>query len=123
MSDIATTLAAINFAIVQPHWHYWGLLPGLLLLGTGSALSIPTAGTAAVSSVDSSSTGLAGGLSFMVHLVFGAMGVATGTVFFSLAANQHATSAEFANGVNLVFIFGAVVAFLGIINSLFLSKK
>lgn len=118
---VATALAGLNFAIAQPEWGYAGVLPGMVLLGIGSGVAIASAGTAAVSAVPAEESGVAGGLSFMVHLVFGGIGVAIGTALFTVVASQDATGAEFAEGMNAVFAFAAIVAAVGIVNAFFIS--
>ena len=72
-------LGAIATALVSPEWGYAGLLPTMVLIGIGGGLIVGPAGTAAVGAVDPSRAGVAGGLSFMVHLAMGAIGVAAGT--------------------------------------------
>jgi DHA2 family methylenomycin A resistance protein-like MFS transporter len=117
---VATTLAALNMAIIEVSWGYWGLLPGLLLMGTGGALAISSAGTAAVAAVDEAHAGSAGGLSFMFHLVVGAAGVAIGTALFTTQASGVAVEAGFVDGFHVVFWFGAAVAAAGIVNARFI---
>ncbi|MEM7223342.1 MAG: MFS transporter [Pseudomonadota bacterium] len=58
---------------------YIELLPSILLVGIGSAVAVSASGPAAVAAVDPSRASLAGGLSFMVHLALGALGVAGAT--------------------------------------------
>jgi hypothetical protein len=120
---LAMILAGINFAIADPSWGYLGILPGILLVGLGAGAAIGSAGTAAVSAVDEQHSGLAGGLSFMVHLLFGAIGVAIATAVFTTQASLTATGDEFAEGMNAVFVFATIVAVIGLVNSYFIRTK
>lgn len=117
IGQVGITLGALNLAIVHESWGFWGLLPGLLFLGTGAALTIPTAGTAAVGSVDEAHAGSAGGLSFMFHLVVGAIGVAIITAVFSTQASGTSTGAEFVEGLHAAYWFAVVVAVAGVLNA------
>lgn len=76
---LMVALAAASILVLQPSWGYFALLPAMLLMGFGAAISVSAAGTAAVSAVDSKRVGLAGGLSFVAHLSCGAIGVAGAT--------------------------------------------
>ncbi len=78
------TLWIVFFMV--PGWGYVTLLPAMLLLGIGAPMAIGPAGTAAVSAVNPSRAGLAGGLSFMMHLAFGAIGVAGATAIMYVSA-------------------------------------
>lgn len=77
------TLSAIGSAwpifFLEPSWGYYALLPAMIVIAAGSILCVGTAGTAAVSAVPGSRAGLAGGLSFMLHLMLAALGIAGGT--------------------------------------------
>ena len=75
-------LGALWVYVMDPAWGYWGLVPAMVLIGLGGGTAVGPAGAAAVSAVDSSRAGLAGGLSFMFHLGVGAIGVAGGTAIF-----------------------------------------
>jgi MFS family permease len=75
----ATSLGAVATILLSPEWGYAGLLPSMLLIGIGGGLVVGPAGTAAVGAADPSRAGVAGGLSFTVHLAMGAIGVAAGT--------------------------------------------
>ncbi len=82
-------LGAASVVVLAPSQTYLALLPAMLLIGLGGAITVGTAGTAVVSAVASSRAGLAGGLSFMFHLAFGAICVAAATavMFISSAAS------------------------------------
>ncbi len=74
---------------LEPSWGYLAILPPMVLMGLGAPMAVGPAGTAAVSAVAPSRAGLAGGLSFMLHLSYGAIGVAGATAIMynsSLAA-------------------------------------
>jgi EmrB/QacA subfamily drug resistance transporter len=72
-------LGCLSIAFIRPSWGYFAILPAQVLIGLGATLSVSPAGTATVSAVKPSRAGLAGGLAFMVHLGFGAIGVAVAT--------------------------------------------
>ena len=72
-------IGCLSVLFVEPSWGYIGLVPVMLLIGIGSGTAVSSAGSAAVGAADPSRAGLAGALSFMVHLALGAIGVAAGT--------------------------------------------
>ncbi|MEM8630012.1 MAG: MFS transporter [Pseudomonadota bacterium] len=72
-------VGSVSVLFLKPAHGYLGLLPSILTIGLGATLCVGPAGTATVSAVSAARAGLAGGLSFMVHLVIGAIGVATAT--------------------------------------------
>jgi EmrB/QacA subfamily drug resistance transporter len=85
-------LGSASVVFMEPSWGYFAILPALILIGGGATMSVSPAGTATVSAVAPARAGLAGGLAFMVHLAFGAIGVAAATaVMFatSLATMRH----------------------------------
>ncbi len=73
------TLGGATVLFIDSAWRYFGLLPAMLLIGFGASIAVGTAGTATVSAVAPKRAGLAGGLSFMLHLTYGAIGVAVAT--------------------------------------------
>jgi DHA2 family methylenomycin A resistance protein-like MFS transporter len=77
------SLGALATILVSPAWGYAGMLPAMLLTGIGCALVVGASGTAAIGAADPSRASLVGGLSFMVHLGMGAIGVAVGTAILS----------------------------------------
>ncbi len=82
-------------AALVPSWGYFALVPAMVALGLGGAMAVGSAGTVAVSAVDPSRTGAAGGLSFTAHLASGAVGVAGGTAIMyasSTSTLQHGLS-------------------------------
>jgi EmrB/QacA subfamily drug resistance transporter len=77
-------LGCASMLVLPSAWGYFTLLPAMLLFGFGASLAVATSGTAVVSAVSASRTGLVGGLSFMMHLAYGAVGVAVATaIMFS----------------------------------------
>lgn len=76
---LLVALGGASIVGLQPAWGYFALLPAMLLIGFGAAITVGSAGTAAVSAVAPARAGLAGGLTFTVHLSFGAIGVAGAT--------------------------------------------
>ena len=85
---IMILLACAWVVLLNPGWGYIGLVPAMVLLGLGGAMGVGSAGTVAVSAVDASRTGVAGGLSFTVHLTCGAVGVAGGTAILYMSGTR-----------------------------------
>lgn len=86
---VLVSLGTGSMLLPDLSWGYYAVLPALLLIGFGAAIAIGSAGTAAVSAVRQERAGLAGALSFTVHLAYGAIGVAVATAIMyasSLAA-------------------------------------
>ncbi len=77
---------AVTIALLPNALGYFQILPGMILIGIGATLSIGPAGTAAMCAVKPERAGLVGGLSFMVHLVYGAIGVALATALMYTAS-------------------------------------
>ncbi|WP_136658184.1 MFS transporter [Nitratireductor sp. XY-223] len=73
------SLGCATVIVLPASWGYYAILPAMLLIGFGAPLGVGTSGTAVVSAVKASRAGLAGGLSFMLHLAYGAIGVAVAT--------------------------------------------
>lgn len=69
--------------------NYWNMLPGLIMIGIGLGLSVPSITTAAVGRVKASRTSLAGGIIYMFQLAGGALGLAIiTTIFTDVAIND-----------------------------------
>jgi hypothetical protein len=85
---ILVGLGVLWVLFMEPAWGYWGLVPAMLLIGLGGGAAVGPAGAAAVSAAHASRAGLAGGLSFMFHLGFGAVGVAGGTAILYEASHS-----------------------------------
>ena len=111
---------------LTPTSGYVALLPPMLLMGLGATLCVGTAGTAAVSAVPPARAGVAGGLSFMVHLCLGALGVAGATAIMSAdtaGVAQAGMSAAFATGMSHAYWLAAALALLGIVVVLAIDEK
>jgi sugar phosphate permease len=84
---------------------YWtGLLPGLLIIGVGTGLVLPSASITAMTDVTEDRAGLASGLVSTAHEIGGALGVA---VFSAVAV---AVSGGIAVGYRHGFAVAAAVA-------------
>ena len=97
---------------------YVDLVPPMILMGLGATLCVGTAGTAAVSAVPPSRAGVAGGLSFMVHLSIGALGVAGATAIMSAdtaGVAQAGMGEAFATGMRHAYWLAAALAILGVV--------
>lgn len=73
------TIATASVVLLPQSWGYLGLFPAMVMMGLGASIAIGSSGTAAMAAVLPSRTGLVGGLTFTVHLAFGAVGVAIAT--------------------------------------------
>ena len=80
------TLGAASVVALVPSWGYFAILPAMVLIGFGGSITVGTAGTAAVSAVPPSRAGLAGGLTFTLHLGLGAIGVAAATAIMNASS-------------------------------------
>lgn len=98
---VVTALGALATTQVSAAWGYAGLLPTMILVGLGCALVVGTAGAAAVGAADPSRASLAGALSFMFHLAFGATGVAAGTAILFAASKTALAGALSAAGITM----------------------
>ncbi|MCY6383395.1 MFS transporter [Hoeflea prorocentri] len=76
---VLIALGCASVILLPSSWGYYAILPAMLLISFGAPLAVGTSGTATVSAVAASRAGLAGGLSFMLHLAYGAIGVAVAT--------------------------------------------
>ena len=111
---------------LKPTSSYVDLLPPMLLMGLGATLCVGTAGTAAVSAVPPARAGVAGGLSFMVHLSIGALGVAGATAIMSAetaGVAQAGMSEAFATGMSHAYWLAAALATLGVVVVLAIDEK
>ncbi|MCL6284629.1 MFS transporter [Ruegeria sp. 2012CJ41-6] len=81
-----SVIGAATVVVLPAAFGYFQILPGMILIGIGSTLSLGPAGTAAMSAVKPERAGLVGGLSFMVHLVYGALAVAFATALMYSAS-------------------------------------
>lgn len=76
---LSATAGAASIVILPMSLGYIQILPGMALIGLGATLTVGPSGTAAVCAVRPERAGLVGGLSFMAHLVYGAVSVAVAT--------------------------------------------
>ena len=76
---LCATVGAASVVVMPAGLGYFQILPGMALIGLGATLTVGPSGTAAVCAVKPERAGLVGGLSFMTHLVYGAISVAGAT--------------------------------------------
>ncbi|MDA7963525.1 MFS transporter [Ruegeria sp.] len=76
---LCATVGAASIVVMPAGLGYFQILPGMALIGLGATLTVGPSGTAAVCAVKPERAGLVGGLSFMTHLVYGAISVAGAT--------------------------------------------
>jgi len=115
---VLVALGAASVIVMQPSWGYVALLPPMLLIGAAATLCIGTAGTAAVSAVPPSRAGIASGLSFMVHLSAGAIGVACATAIMTAditGVAQGGMRDALAQGMSDAYWLAFVLAVIGIV--------
>ncbi len=73
------TIGSASIVLLPGGLGYFQILPGMAMIGLGATLTVGPSGTAAVCAVKPERAGLVGGLSFMTHLVYGAISVACAT--------------------------------------------
>ncbi|MEX3011692.1 MFS transporter [Hoeflea sp. TYP-13] len=95
------SLGCATVVFLIPAWGYFAILPAMLLIGIGAPLAVGPSGTAAVSAVAPSRAGLAGGLSFMLHLAYGAVGVAVATAIMYASSLDRIQTALGQAGISL----------------------
>ncbi len=83
---VSATVGAISVVILPASFGYFQILPGMAMIGLGATLTVGPSGTAAVCAVKPERAGLVGGLSFMTHLVYGAISVACATAIMYVAS-------------------------------------
>ena len=114
---VLVALGAASVVALQPSWGYFALLPPMILIGAAATLCIGTAGTAAVSAVPPTRAGTASGLSFMVHLSFGAVGVACATAIMTAdmgGAAPAGASDAFVGGMSDAYWLALIAAVVGL---------
>ena len=119
-------LGAATIIFLIPSWGYFAILPAMIVMGLGATLCVGTAGTAAVSTVPPSRAGVAGGLSFMVHLSTGALGVAGATAIMNAetaGVAQAGMDKAFATGMSHAYWLATALAILGIIVAAAIDEK
>lgn len=98
---LIATIGSASIVLMPSGLGYFQILPGMAMIGLGATLTVGPSGTAAVCAVKPERAGLVGGLSFMTHLVYGAISVACATAIMyvvSLASLRDRLSAA---GINL----------------------
>lgn len=110
---------------LSPSLGYAGIVVPMVVAAIGAGAIIPPAGTLAVGAAGPERAGLAGGLSFMVHLSVGALGVAGATAIMSSlgAGAEDVTAAAFAHGLRNAFWVGLVLAIGGLIAAWQIEEK
>ncbi len=83
---VVATLGSASIVILPSGLGYFQILPGMAMIGLGATLTVGPSGTAAVCAVKPERAGLVGGLSFMTHLVYGAISVAVATAIMYVAS-------------------------------------
>ena len=83
---LCATIGAASVVVLPAGLGYFQILPGMAMIGLGATLTVGPSGTAAVCAVKPERAGLVGGLSFMTHLVYGAISVACATAIMYLAS-------------------------------------
>jgi EmrB/QacA subfamily drug resistance transporter len=125
----ALTAGLVYFTQVSVGGSYWtDLLPGLLVIAVGLGFSFVPISIAALAGVQPAEAGLASGLFNTTQQIGGALGIAalsaiaTSTTESDLSTG---TAAPFAltNGFQDAFIAGAIVAFVGILVSIFVVSR
>jgi EmrB/QacA subfamily drug resistance transporter len=104
------------------------LLPGFLIIGAGLGFSFVPISIAALAGVGSSEAGLASGLFNTSQQIGGALGIAAlSTVATTTTSDEVATGTALPNaltaGFESAFIWGAIVAGLGILVAVFLVRR
>ncbi len=98
---VCATLGAASIVVMPSGLGYFQILPGMAMIGLGATLTVGPSGTAAVCAVKPERAGLVGGLSFMTHLVYGAVAVACATAIMYVTSlsslRKHLSEA----GINL----------------------
>ncbi len=98
---ICATVGAASVVIMPSGTGYFQILPGMALIGLGATLTVGPSGTAAVCAVKPERAGLVGGLSFMTHLVYGAIAVACATAVMYVTSLSSLKTRLAASGINM----------------------
>jgi MFS family permease len=125
----ALTGGLVYFSQVSVDGSYWtDLFPGLLLVAVGLGFSFVPISIAALAGVQPAEAGLASGLLNTSQQIGGALGIAalsaiaTSTTTSDLSTG---TTPAFAltNGFQDAFIAGAIIAFVGVLVSIFVVSR
>ncbi|GAA6160266.1 DHA2 family efflux MFS transporter permease subunit [Ruegeria sp. HU-ET01832] len=95
------TFGAISIVVMPTGLGYFQILPGMAMIGLGATLTVGPSGTAAVSAVKPERAGLVGGLSFMAHLVYGAISVAIATAIMYVTSLSSLARQLGADGIQM----------------------
>ena len=98
---VCSTLGAASVVVMPASAGYIQILPGMALIGLGATLTVGPSGTAAVCAVKPERAGLVGGLSFMTHLVYGAISVACATAVMYVSSLQSLKTGLAAAGIDM----------------------
>lgn len=110
-------LGCLTVIFMDASWGYLAILPAMVLFGLGATLCVGPAGTAIVSAVPPARAGVAGAMSFMAHLVIGAIGVAGLTVIVNAPVADLGTSTQleaFSRGLSDAYWLPLVATSLGL---------
>lgn len=98
---LCATVGAASIVLMPAGLGYFQILPGMALMGLGATLTVGPSGTAAVCAVKPERAGLVGGLSFMTHLVYGAISVASATAIMYVASLSSLRTQLAADGIDI----------------------
>ncbi|WP_171238319.1 MFS transporter [Ruegeria sp. HKCCA5763] len=98
---IIATIGAATIVVMPSDLGYFRILPGMAMIGLGATLTVGPSGTAAVCAVKPERAGLVGGLSFMTHLVYGAISVACATAIMYVVSLSKLREGLTAAGIKL----------------------
>ncbi len=98
---VCATVGAASVVVMPTGTGYLQILPGMALIGLGATLTVGPSGTAAVCAVKPERAGLVGGLSFMTHLVYGAIAVACATAVMYVSSLSSLKTRLAAEGINM----------------------
>jgi EmrB/QacA subfamily drug resistance transporter len=102
---------------------YLAIVPGMVVIGLGLGLFLPTATTAGVTAVDASRTSLAGAIVYMFQIAGGSVGLGLTTTIFAEAGKGTAGTQAFVDGIEAAFRVDAVIAFGGFLIAVFLIGR
>ncbi|WP_170464715.1 MFS transporter [Ruegeria arenilitoris] len=98
---VIATAGALSVVALPAGLGYFQILPGMAMIGLGATLTVGPSGTAAVCAVKPERAGLVGGLSFMTHLVYGAISVACATAIMYATSLANLGKQLTADGIDL----------------------
>ncbi|MEM9423141.1 MAG: MFS transporter, partial [Pseudomonadota bacterium] len=123
---IMIVIGALTVIFMDSAWGYFAVLPAMLLFGFGATLVVGPAGTAIVSAVPPERAGVASALSFMFHLVAGAVGVAGVTVIvnsYIAGAAAPDQAQAMASGISDAYWLPIVFATVGLLAACAIDEK